>query len=166
MTKTIEHWMFKKNFNIFKLNLLKHKKMGTLRIHGTIDIKQFWPNGSSDADTTKIKLVVGEDSFEYKEDDEKDFSKTNAFKDAISKGQGSKPVINTSKRDGTQTITVRLQGVDAPELHYRAAPLKKTNDVSISSAYKVLCTFLWSKHFSQNPAHYCKKSNSLLNNVL
>jgi endonuclease YncB( thermonuclease family) len=104
--------------------------MGTLRIHGTIDIKQFWPNGSSDADTTKIKLVVGEDSFEYKEDDEKDFSKTNAFKDAISKGQGSKPVINTSKRDGTQTITVRLQGVDAPELHYRAAPLKKTNDVS------------------------------------
>lgn len=104
--------------------------MGTLRIHGTIDIKQFWPKGSSDADTTKIKLVVGEDSFEYKEDNAQDFSKTNAFTDAISKGQGSKPVINTNKREGTQSITVRLQGVDAPELHYRAAPLKKTNEVS------------------------------------
>jgi len=104
--------------------------MGTLRIYGIIDIKQFWPSGSSDADTTKIKLIVGDDSFEYKDDSETVFSKTNAFKDAISKGQGSKPVIHTSKRDGTQTITVRLQGVDAPELHYKAAPLKRTNDVS------------------------------------
>lgn len=104
--------------------------MGILRIRGTIDIKQFWPNGSSDADTTKIKLVIGEDSFEYKGDNEINFSTTKAFNDAISKGQGSKPVINTRKLDDIQTITVRLQGVDAPELHYRAAPLKKSNDVS------------------------------------
>ena len=104
--------------------------MGTLRIYGTIDIKQFWPSGSSDADTTKIKLIVGKNSFEYKEDTEEKFTTTKVFKNAISKGQGSKPVINTSKRDGTQTITVRLQGVDAPELHYRAAPLKRLDDIS------------------------------------
>ncbi len=104
--------------------------MGTLRIKGIIDIKQFWPIGSSDADTTKLKLIVGKSSFEYKGDHERKFSVTHVFDDAISKGQGSKPVINTSKRDGTQTITVRLQGVDAPELHYRAAPLKRTSDVS------------------------------------
>jgi endonuclease YncB( thermonuclease family) len=104
--------------------------MGTLRINGTIDIKQFWPTGSSDADTTKIKLVVGKNSFEYRENENTIFKPTSAFDDAISKGQGSKTVIFTSKKDGTKTITVRLQGVDAPELHYKAAPLKKSNDIS------------------------------------
>jgi hypothetical protein len=63
--------------------------MGILRIHGTIELKQFWPNGSSDADTTKIQVVVGKNSFEYKDDNKKDFSTTYAFEDAISKGQGS-----------------------------------------------------------------------------
>lgn len=104
--------------------------MGTLRIHGTIDISQFWPKGSNDADTTKIKLTVGEDSFEYKEDGASSFKKTKVFEDAISKGQGSKPVITTSKKTGARTITVRLQGVDAPELHYKAAPLKRSADIS------------------------------------
>ncbi len=104
--------------------------MGTLRIKGTIDINQFWPIGASDADTTKIKLLVHENSFDYKDDDERTFKPTKVFSDAISKGQGSKPVIKTSASDGSKTITVRLQGVDAPELHYRAAPLKRSNDIN------------------------------------
>lgn len=104
--------------------------MGLLQIHGIIDLQQFWPQGSSDADTTKIKLIVGDDSFEYQENDSADFETTLSFKDAVSKGQGSKTVINTSKKDGTQTITIRLQGIDAPELHYKAAALKKSPDVS------------------------------------
>jgi endonuclease YncB( thermonuclease family) len=104
--------------------------MGTLRIYGTIDIKQFWPKGSSDADTTKIKLIVGKKSFEYKAHNEKKFTTTNVFKDAISKGQGSKPIIQANKADESNTITIRLQGVDAPELHYKAAPLKNTSDIS------------------------------------
>lgn len=104
--------------------------MGTLRIHGVIDISQFWPQGSSDADTTKIKLKVGPGSFEYRENNSKKFVKTDAFQDAISKGQGAKPVINTSKRTGEQTITIRLQGVDAPELHYKAAPLRRVPTVT------------------------------------
>lgn len=110
--------------------------MGTLRIHGIIDIKQFWPIGSSDADTTKFKLIIEEDSFEYKDDGEEDFSPTVVFKDAISKGQGSKPVINTSKRDGTKTITIRLQGIDAPELHYKAAPLKSSSGATTEDRAK------------------------------
>ncbi len=104
--------------------------MGILRIKGTIDINQFWPIGASDADTTKIKLLVHENSFYFKKDDERSFKPTNVFSNAISKGQGSKPVIKTSSRDGSKTITVRLQGVDAPELHYRAAPLKRSNEIS------------------------------------
>ena len=104
--------------------------MGTLRIKGVIELNQFWPLGSSDADTTKIKLKVSANSFEYRKDGQAAFKKTAVFADAISKGQGSKPVINTRKSDGVQTITIRLQGVDAPELHYSAAPLKKSTGVS------------------------------------
>lgn len=110
--------------------------MGTLRINGTIDIIQFWPDGSSDADTTKIKLVVNQQSFEYRKQGAKKFYKTTAFNGAFSRGQVSKEVITTSKKTGLQTITVRLQGIDAPELHYKAAPLKNTSDVSAAERKK------------------------------
>jgi endonuclease YncB( thermonuclease family) len=104
--------------------------MGTLRIHGVIDLVQFWPKGSSDADTTKIKLIVGKNSFEYKKDGATKFSKITVFNGAVSRGTVSKEVITTSKKTGLQTITVRLQGIDAPELHYKAAPLKKGSTVT------------------------------------
>lgn len=104
--------------------------MGTLRIKGTIELNQFWPLGSSDADTTKMKLIVGEDSFQFKATGENEFKKTAVFHTAISKGITVKPVINTSKRDGVQSIIIRLQGVDAPELHYKAAPLKKSLEIT------------------------------------
>jgi endonuclease YncB( thermonuclease family) len=103
--------------------------MGTLRIHGFIDLSQFWPLGSSDADTTKIQLLVDKNSFEYKETGTRRFLPTDAFNDAISKGQGSKPVIKTNK-EGISSITIRLQGVDAPELHYKAAPLRTSNAIT------------------------------------
>ena len=104
--------------------------MGTLRIKGTIELNQFWPLGSSDADTTKMKLIVGDDSFQFKATGENDFKKTTVFHSAVSKGLVVKPVINTSKRDGVQSIIIRLQGVDAPELHYKAAPLKKSPEIT------------------------------------
>lgn len=104
--------------------------MGTLRIKGIIELNQFWPAGSSDADTTKIKLTVDTGSFEYRAAGQSAFKKTIVFEDAISKGQGTTPVINVRKSDGVRTITVRLQGVDAPELHYKASALKKSSGVS------------------------------------
>ena len=104
--------------------------MGTLRIHGAIDIAQFWPVGTADADTTKIKLEVNANSFEYRKEGTRTFHSTAAFIGATAKGQVSKEVITTAKKTGAQTITVRLQGVDAPELHYRAAPLKNSPAVS------------------------------------
>ena len=104
--------------------------MGTLRIKGTIELNQFWPIGSSDADTTKMKLIVGEDSFQFKATGDKIFKKTTVFNTAISKGLTVKTVINTSKKDGVQSIIIRLQGVDAPELHYKAAPLKKSPEIT------------------------------------
>lgn len=104
--------------------------MGVLRIRGTIDIHQFWPIDSSDADTTKIKLIVSENSFEYKKEGGTKFLPVSIFWDAISRGQVSKAVVATSKKTGEKTITVRLQGVDTPELHYHAAPLSKSGDIT------------------------------------
>jgi endonuclease YncB( thermonuclease family) len=97
---------------------------GVLRVRGTIDLEQFWPDGESDADTTKIKVTVGDNSFAFAPDG-KTFKTTKAYFGAFSRGAARKEVIDKHGR-----ITVRLQGIDAPELHYRAAPLKTSSGVS------------------------------------
>jgi endonuclease YncB( thermonuclease family) len=79
--------------------------MGLLEINGTLDVKQFWPDGKSDADTTKVILKVGPGAFTF------NGKQTKAFAAAFI---ATKPVI-TKKG----TVTIRLQGIDAPELHYR-----------------------------------------------
>ena len=103
---------------------------GTLRIRGTIDLAQFWPDGEADADTTKIKVEVGANSFAFAADG-KTFKATKVYFGAFARGASNKEVIDSKNR-----ITVRLQGIDAPELHYRAAPLKKSGKVSNSKRAK------------------------------
>jgi endonuclease YncB( thermonuclease family) len=97
---------------------------GVLRVKGTIDLAQFWPDGESDADTTKIKVEVGANSFSFAADG-KTFKKTQVYFGAVVRGTSSDPVIDKQGR-----ITVRLQGIDAPELHYRAGALKQSSGVS------------------------------------
>ncbi len=97
---------------------------GMLRIKGTIALEQFWPTGESDADTTKIRLNVGPGSFSFALD-HKTFKTTRVFEDAYSLGTGRKKLVDKSNR-----ITVRLQGIDAPELHFSAAPLKDRPEVT------------------------------------
>jgi len=97
---------------------------GILRVKGTIDLEQFWPDGESDADTSKIKVKVGGNSFAFAADG-KNFKITKAYFGAFCVGASHKEVIDKQGR-----ITVRLQGIDAPELHYRAAALKKSANVS------------------------------------
>jgi endonuclease YncB( thermonuclease family) len=98
---------------------------GLLRIRGTIDLAQFWPTGSADADTSKIKVTVGKNAFSFAPD-RKTFKVTHALDKAIVKGAKKGPVIDTQSR-----VTVRLQGIDAPELHYKAAALK-TNRAEVT----------------------------------
>jgi endonuclease YncB( thermonuclease family) len=77
--------------------------MGTLIANGTIDLTQFWPNGESDGDTTHV--VVESFTFEGE--------KTDVFEGAVVHGRGKpKEVVRKN------AITVRWQGIDAPELHY------------------------------------------------
>ncbi len=93
---------------------------GLLRIRGVVDLTQFWPGGSSDADTSKVKVKVGPGSFAFAADGKK-FKPTRALDKAIVVGASKKPVIDAQSR-----VTVRLQGIDAPELHYKAPALRKS----------------------------------------
>lgn len=97
---------------------------GLLRIRGSIDLDQFWPDGSADADTTKIKVDVSKGSFAYAVDG-KTFKTTHVFDKAVVKGAKKAPLISAKGQ-----ITVRLQGIDAPELHYKAAALKRSDAIS------------------------------------
>jgi endonuclease YncB( thermonuclease family) len=93
--------------------------MGLLKLSGTLDVSQFWPTGQSDADTTKVIVTVEGDSFKFSANGTTHFQTTHAFEGARVKGKsGTKTAIG---RQGQ--VTIRLQGIDAPELHYPLPPL-------------------------------------------
>ncbi len=97
--------------------------MVELIVNGTLDTRQFWPEGTSDADTTKILVQVH--GFQVREDGGA-MRETHVFDGAKVKGRsGTRPVLNNAGK-----MTVRLQGIDAPELHYTAAPLKSGSGVT------------------------------------
>lgn len=87
---------------------------GLLEVRGSIDIGQFWPRGDSDADTTKIVVRVGPESFRFRPHPGAAFRVTRAFEGAVVAGRVRVPAIREGGR-----VVVRLQGIDAPELHYR-----------------------------------------------
>ena len=91
--------------------------MGTLKIGGSIELNQFWPWGKSDADTTKITLTPH--SFLFKGDFDTEFNETNVFQDT--KVKSVEGLVNVIKNQNTSHphINIRLQGIDAPELHYK-----------------------------------------------
>ncbi len=101
--------------------------MGLLKVKGRINIGQFWPNGESDADTTKVLVDVDQNAFTFQPKPTSKFTTTHVFRDATIIGKVRKKVIDKKNR-----ITVRLQGIDAPELHYSAAPLKKSESALLS----------------------------------
>jgi endonuclease YncB( thermonuclease family) len=96
-------------------------KTNSLEIAGSIDLAQFWPNGKSDADTTKLLLTVEPGAVRVRLAGQTQFQTTSAYenagipgkKDAVTSSAKIEPVIKNG------TITIRLQRIDAPELHYR-----------------------------------------------
>jgi endonuclease YncB( thermonuclease family) len=98
--------------------------MGRLRARGVLKLAQFWPDGNSDADTANLTVSLTLDPpFAYRPDQGVEKA-TRVFHDAHWKDRGKpKPVLGT-KRD---KLRVRLQGIDAPELHYKP-PIKGTKD--------------------------------------
>jgi endonuclease YncB( thermonuclease family) len=87
---------------------------GRLTVDGTIDKTQFWPSGRSDADT--VKVAVNANSFQFTPDPATTQPRpTTVFATALVKGRGPPaPAIKNS------AITIRLQGIDATELHFSA----------------------------------------------
>jgi endonuclease YncB( thermonuclease family) len=90
---------------------------GILVIDGTVDVAQFWPSGESDADTVKFTIVKPQTAFRFRSSPGAPAQVTHAFDNAgmfeTVKGKRTfKPLI----RKGA--ITLRLQGIDAPELHF------------------------------------------------
>jgi endonuclease YncB( thermonuclease family) len=97
--------------------------MGLLRITGIIDTTQFWPTGKrgnilSDADTVHVQVNPAT-SFVFEGDITRAFDfawiKTRKNKD----GSRSPVYVIVSQGTPNAHIKVRLQGIDAPELHYR-----------------------------------------------
>lgn len=93
---------------------------GLLEVAGTIDVSQFWPTGRSDADTTTVVLKVGTNPIKFRKNDASPFHPTRVFDNAVVKGRTSKPAIKNGH------ITIRLQGIDATELHYQPSALSPT----------------------------------------
>jgi endonuclease YncB( thermonuclease family) len=97
--------------------------MGLLRIKGSIDINQFWPTGKSpnilsDADTVHVQ-VDPKSSFVFEGNVTRAFDfawiTTRKNKD----GSHSPNYVIVSQTTPNAHVKVRLQGIDAPELHYR-----------------------------------------------
>ena len=93
---------------------------GTLRVKGTVAVDQFWPISTADADTTKVKVQLTVSGFEFEPSPGAGFAQTHAFDNAVVvSATGRIPPVKNNQ------ITVRLQGVDAPELHYRPQPRRR-----------------------------------------
>lgn len=86
--------------------------MGYLIVEGTLEAKQFWPTGTADADTTTVKVTPA--AFFYKSSATAARKKLKSFEGATAVSQGTRSEVMKKGK-----ISVRLQGIDAPELHYR-----------------------------------------------
>lgn len=92
--------------------------MGLLTVSGVLRVKQFWPGARSDADTATMD-IVGKRAFVFQTNAGRR-RVTSAFENAEMVGQfGRTAVIRQSKGSTVRKVSVRLQGLDAPELHYQ-----------------------------------------------
>src|SRR5258708_33329110 len=62
---------------------------GLLEVDGSIELKQFWPEGRSDADTTKVILNVGPNAIKFRKDSSSPFQPTHVFNNAKEIGRAS-----------------------------------------------------------------------------
>jgi endonuclease YncB( thermonuclease family) len=93
--------------------------MPVVEFDGSIDLSQFWPAGKSDADTSKL-VVDLKSGIRVRQSPAEKALPTKVYNTAYARVNGQKkPLINASNQ-----VVVRLQGLDAPELHARPRPMK------------------------------------------
>src|SRR5512145_628143 len=86
---------------------------GLLQVDGVIFLGQFWPKGRAQADATTIRVDVSNSTFRFQEHAGAAFRASHALDGSVVRGHYTRPCVDKG------TIAVRLQGIDAPELHYR-----------------------------------------------
>lgn len=94
-----------------------------LKFYGVIELSRFWPNseikegktiyGQSGADTIKV-LIDKKNGFLIKTHPYASEEKTKVFNNVLISGKVKKPPV-----DLNGYVTVKLQGIDSPELHYK-----------------------------------------------
>src|SRR5215213_4467884 len=97
--------------------------MGLLRINGIIDTAQFWPTGKtgnilSDADTVHVQVNPAT-SFVFEGNVTRAFDFAWVTTRKNKDGSRSPVYVIVSQQTPNAHLKVRLQGIDAPELHYR-----------------------------------------------
>lgn len=104
-----------------------HQDKGLLEVNGHLDLTQFWPTGTSDADTAHIAINLAASPFQFRPALMQQPKPTHVFDNAWVHGR-QKPAqaIHGTNRNQPFVI-VRFQGIDAPELHYQPI-LKGTAD--------------------------------------
>lgn len=112
-----------------------------LTIDGRIELSQFWPAGESDADTTKIVVDVAGGGFRIQRPGDTAPRATDIYQRAYLRGpkRGNGFVRMPVAADGK--VIVRLQRVDAPELHVLPAPLRGKSLAGLGwyQAYRQRC---------------------------
>lgn len=94
--------------------------MGQVEIRGKVDIFQYWPNGASDVDT--LQFVPDMPTAEYVSDGKRVpvaafFQNGGNFQEDENK-PGQERFRSIIRSSGGKFLSVRLQGIDAPETHY------------------------------------------------
>jgi endonuclease YncB( thermonuclease family) len=98
---------------------------GLLEVHGHIDLAQIWPEGNSDADTLKVVINEKAGAFRFRAGPKEKFQVTHVFSKVKIKGRRITSPILLDRKTGRPQIVIRLQGIDAPELHFIAQSLIK-----------------------------------------
>ncbi len=90
--------------------------MGLLSVRGTIDPKQFWPHQESDADTCRVTL---QRPLTFTDECAGTTQETHVFDNAVFKNDEGKDDNVIHSDESGEYIKIRLQGIDALELHYQ-----------------------------------------------
>jgi len=98
---------------------------GQLEVRGTVAIAQFWPVGRADADTVNVEIGMAADTFRFRASPGAASKATRAFDGARVRTQYGASEVARKTSATTRLVDVRLEGIDAPELHYRATAAKK-----------------------------------------
>ncbi len=124
--------------------------MGYLTVTAQLDLRQFWPFGGSDADTLTLHVQGGQ-AFRFADAPGSPGRITRAFEGAYIRVRGRKQAV----LGNGGTLKVRLQGVDAPELHYR--PVNRLPELRQHGAEAaVLALGDWLRRAGSGPTLACE----------